>query len=188
MNFRSWIMQNCSFYWLTQLKRITEDCLISAMLKWQTCSSHNYYKLVIIKKWIYTIKDGIGRVYMLKSLRYIEEITTWLNFILITGMVWGILVNPSWFSKCYCKGHSPLNNTRITLSWWSNYGGTFMKFAKGSGMSECILITIGFFHLRISVRAYNFITNKITRSLNIIFADKKYDVVILSYNISYFTC
>ena len=63
-----------------------------------------------------------------------------------------------------------------------------MKFAKGSGMSECILITIGFFHLRISVRAYNFITNKITRSLNIIFADKKYDVVILSYNISYFTC
>ena len=41
---------------------------------------------------------------------------------------------------------------------------TVMKFAKGSGMSDCILITIGFFHLRISVR------------------DKKYDVVMLTKN------
>ena len=36
---------------------------------------------------------------------------------------------------------------------------------------------------QISVRAYNFITNKITRSLNIIFADKKYDGFILSHYI-----
>ena len=35
--------------------------------------------------------------------------------------------------------------------------------------------------LSISVWAYNFLINRITRSLNIIFVDKKYDVIILSY-------
>ena len=39
-----------------------------------------------------------------------------------------------------------------------------------------------------SIWAYNFIINKITRSLNIIFVDKKYDVIILSYYIFNFTC
>ena len=34
---------------------------------------------------------------------------------------------------------------------------------------------------KISVQTYNFITNKVTRNLNIIFADKKHDVVVLSY-------
>ena len=33
------------------------------------------------------------------------------------------------------------------------------------------------------IRTMNFITNKITRSLNIIFVDKKFDVIILSYYI-----
>ena len=31
---------------------------------------------------------------------------------------------------------------------------------------------------QISVRAYNFITNNITRSPNVIFADKKYDLIL----------
>ena len=38
---------------------------------------------------------------------------------------------------------------------------------------------------KISARAYNFITNKITRSLNIIFfADKKYDVIFVFFFVS----
>ena len=35
----------------------------------------------------------------------------------------------------------------------------------------------------ISLWAYNFITNKITRSLSIIFVDKKYDFIIFYYHI-----
>ena len=35
---------------------------------------------------------------------------------------------------------------------------------------------------------HDFITNKITRSLNIIYVVKKYDVIILSYYIFEFTC
>ena len=43
--------------------------------------------------------------------------------------------------------------------------------------------------LKILVWAFNFITNKITSGLNIIFFfDKKYDVIILSYYIFDFTC
>ena len=42
------------------------------------------------------------------------------------------------------------------------------------------------YHLskQLSVWAYNFITNNIIRSLNIIFVDKKYDLIILPYYIS----
>ena len=39
-----------------------------------------------------------------------------------------------------------------------------------------------------SVWAYNFIANEITKSLSIIFADKKYDVIILRYYSFNFTC
>ena len=39
-----------------------------------------------------------------------------------------------------------------------------------------------------SVWAYNFIANEITKSLSIIFADKKYDVIILRYCSFNFTC
>ena len=43
--------------------------------------------------------------------------------------------------------------------------------------------------LKILVWAFNFITNKITSGLNIIFFfDKKYDVIIISYYIFDFTC
>ena len=42
--------------------------------------------------------------------------------------------------------------------------------------------------LKISVWAYNFIINRITRSLNIIFVDIKYHVIILPYCIFDFTC
>ena len=44
------------------------------------------------------------------------------------------------------------------------------------------------FFLKVPVRAYNFIANKITRNINIIFADKKYYFVILSYYIFDFIC
>ena len=47
----------------------------------------NYCRLVIIKKRVYKIKDGMGRICMLKSLRYIEEITTWFTFISVPSMV-----------------------------------------------------------------------------------------------------
>ena len=44
-------------------------------------------------------------------------------------------------------------------------------------------------HLKISVWAYNFITNKITRSLETLFLlKKKNDVIILSYYIRDSTC
>ena len=114
----------------------------------------NYCRLVIIRKWVYTIKDGTGRVCMLKSLRYIEDNTTWFTFFWYLAWFEGILdkfgVNSSWCSKSYCQGRyqcCTFNNTRSLSAIDWTMEETLMKFAK----AQVCLNGKGFFHLTLKI-------------------------------------
>ena len=73
--------------------------------------------------------------------------------------------------------HNPMCAYNHHYNLHQNFSSANFHLTIPPALVHKIILTI------ISIWPYSFLKNKITRSLNIIFVDKKYDVIILSYYI-----